>query len=180
MLGTVALVLAGAWLISKPDREPLPTGLLFAAILALGALIFALGGGLGIDVALRRALRAALIVMVATWLRAAAGADGLREVFRRVLGRLRAIPSLPEAAVVLDGIAAEGRLAAAGRSLAEQLRDVSLRPIPFCDAVLAWVAGEARSFRPEPPAAPARLTLRPVDLALFVPVATALAALAAA
>ena len=180
VLGTVALVLAGAWLISKPDREPLPTGLLFAAILALGALIFALGGGLGIDVALRRALRAALIVMVATWLRAAAGADGLREVFRRVLGRLRAIPSLPEAAVVLDGIAAEGRLAAAGRSLAEQLRDVSLRPIPFCDAVLAWVAGEARSFRPEPPAAPARLTLRPVDLALLVPVATALAALAAA
>ncbi len=180
VLGTVALVLAGAWLISRPDREPLPTGLLFAAILALGALIFALGGGLGIDVALRRALRAALIVMVATWLRAAAGADGLREVFRRVLGRLRAIPSLPEAAVVLDGIAAEGRLAAAGRSLAEQLRDVSLRPIPFCDAVLAWVAGEARSFRPEPPAAPARLTLRPVDLALLVPVATALAALAAA
>jgi len=180
VLGTVAVVLTGAWLISRPDREPLPTGLLFAAILALGALIFALGGGLGIDVALRRALRAALIVMVATWLRAAAGADGLREVFRRVLGRLRAIPSLPEAAVVLDGIAAEGRLAAAGRSLAEQLRDVSLRPIPFCDAVLAWVAGEARSFRPAPPAAPARLTLRPVDLALLVPVATALAALAAA
>ena len=180
VLGAVALVLAAAWLISRPDREPLPTGLLFAAILALGALIFALGGGLGIDVALRRALRAALIVMVATWLRAAAGADGLREVFRRVLGRLRAIPSLPEAAVVLDGIAAEGRLAAAGRSLAEQLRDVSLRPIPFCDAVLAWVAGEARSFRPEPPAAPARLTLRPVDLALLVPVATALAALALA
>ena len=96
----------------------------------------------------------------------------------RVLGRLRAIPSLPEAAVVLDGIAAEGRLAAAGRSLAERLRDVSLRPIPFCDAVLAWVVGEARSFRPEPPAAPARLALRPVDLALLVPVATALAALA--
>jgi hypothetical protein len=178
VLGAVALVLAAAWLISRPDREPLPTGLLFAAILALGALIFALGGGLGIDVALRRALRAALIVMVATWLRAAAGADGLREVFRRVLGRLRAIPSLPEAAVVLDGIAAEGRLAAAGRSLAERLRDVSLRPIPFCDAVLAWVVGEARSFRPEPPAAPARLALRPVDLALLVPVATALAALA--
>jgi hypothetical protein len=178
VLGAVALVLAAAWLLSRPDREPLPTGLLFAAVLALGALIFALGGGLGIDVALRRALRAALIVMVATWLRAAAGADGLREVFRRVLGRLRAIPSLPEAAVVLDGIAAEGRLAAAGRSLAERLRDVSLRPIPFCDAVLAWVVGEARSFRPEPPAAPARLALRPVDLALLVPVATALAALA--
>ena len=178
VLGTVALVLAAAWLISRPDREPLPTGLLFAAILALGAFIFALGGGLGIDVALRRALRAALIVMVATWLRAAAGAEGLREVFRRVLGKLRALPSLPEAAAVLDWIAAEGRLAAAGRSLADQLRDVSLRPIPFCDAVLAWVVNEARSFRPEPPAAPARLAVRPADLVLAVPVAASLAALA--
>jgi hypothetical protein len=178
VLGTVTLVLAGAWALSRPDREPLPTGVLFAALLALGALIFALGGGLGIDVALRRALRAALIVMVATWLRAAAGAAGLREVFRRTLGRLRAIPSLPEAAVVLDGIAAEGRLAAAGRSLADQLRDVSLRPIPLCDAVLGWVVGEARAFRPQAAGAPARLALRPVDLLLAVPAAAALAALA--
>ncbi len=180
VLGTVAVVLTLAWLLSRPDPEPLPTGLLFAAILALGALIFALGGGLGLDVALRRALRAALIVMVATWVRAAARADGLREVFRRALGRLRAIPSLPEAARVLDGIAAEGRLAAAGRSLAARLRDVSLRPIPFCDAVLDWVVGEARAFTPEAPGAPARLALRPVDLALVLPVAAALAALAAA
>jgi hypothetical protein len=178
VLGAVAVFLGLAWLVSRPDNEPLPTGILFAAILALGAFIFALGGGLGLEVALRRALRAALIVIVATWLRAAAGADGLREVFRRVLGRLRAIPSLPEAAAVLEGIAAEGRLAAAGRSLAEQLRDVRLRPIPFCDAVLGWVVDEARSFRPELPAAPARLALRPVDVALAVPVAAALAALA--
>jgi hypothetical protein len=180
VLGTVAVFLAAVWLISRPDREPLPTGLLFAAILAVGALIFALGGGLGIDVALRRALRAALIVMVATWLRAAAGAEGLREVFRRALGRLRAIPSLPEATDVLDRIAAEGRLAAAAGSLAEQLRDVRLRPIPFCDAVLAWVVSEARAFRPQPPGPPARLTLRTVDLLLVVPVASALAALSLA
>jgi hypothetical protein len=178
VLGTVVVVLTAAWLGSRPDAEPLPTGLLFAALLALGALVFALGGGLGLDVALRRALRAALIVMVATWLRAAAGAAGLREVFRRVLGRLRAIPSLPEATAVLDGIAAEGRLAAAGRSLADRLRDVSLRPIPFCDAVLGWVVSEAQVFRPQPAGAPARLKLRPVDLLLAVPAAAALAALA--
>ena len=180
VLGTVALFLAAAWAISRPDREPLPTGLLFAAILAAGALIFALGGGLGIDVALRRALRAALIVMVATWLRAAAGAEGLREVFRRALGRLRAIPSLPEATEVLDRIAAEGRLAAAASSLAEQLKDVPLRPIPFCDAVLGWVVSEARAFRPQPPSAPAQLALRAVDLLLVVPAASALAALSLA
>jgi hypothetical protein len=168
VLGAVALVLAVAWALSRPDAEPLPTGLLFAAILAVGAFVFTLGGGLGLDVALRRALRAALIVLVATWLRAAAGADGLREVFRRALGKLRAIPSLPEAAVVLDGIAAEGRLAAAGRSLAERLGDVSWRPIPFCDAVLAWVVSEARAFRPEPPGASLALAIRTSDLVLVL------------
>jgi hypothetical protein len=168
VLGAVSAVLALAWVTSRADPEPVPTGLLFAAVLALGALVFALGGGLGIDVALRRALRAALIVLVATWLRAAAGADGLREVFRRGLGKLRAIPSLPEAAAVLDGIAAEGRLAAAGRSFADRLQDVRLRPIPFCDAVLAWVVSEARAFRPEAPGPPLRLTIRPADLALVV------------
>jgi hypothetical protein len=178
VLGTVAVLLAGAWALSRPDADPLATGLLLALVLALGALIFALGGGLGLEVALQRALRAALIVMVATWLRAAAGAAGLREVFRRVLGRLRAIPSLPEATAVLDRIAAEGRLAAAGRSLADQLRDVSLRPIPFCDAVLGWVVSEAQAFRPRPAGAPARLALRPVDLLLALPAAAALAALA--
>jgi hypothetical protein len=178
LLGAVTAVLALAWVTSRADREPVPTGLLFAAVLALGALIFALGGGLGLDVALRRALRAALIVLVATWLRAAAGADGLREVFRRGLGKLRAIPSLPEAAAVLDGIAAEGRLAAAGRSLADRLQDVRLRPIPFCDAVLAWVVSEARAFRPEDPGPPLGLAIRPSDLALVVLAALPAAALA--
>ncbi len=52
LLGAVALVLALAWAASRPDPEPLPTGLLFAAILALGAFIFTLGGGLGLDAAL--------------------------------------------------------------------------------------------------------------------------------
>ncbi|MET0836477.1 MAG: hypothetical protein ABWY97_06830, partial [Thermoleophilaceae bacterium] len=178
VLGAATLVLALAWAASRPDPEPLPTGLLFAAILALGAFIFTLGGGLGLDAALRRALRAALIVLVATWLRAAAGADGLREVFRRALGKLRAIPSLPEAAAVLDGIAAEGRLAAAGRSLAEQLGDVRLRPIPFCDAVLAWVVSEAKAFEPEAPGPPLKLALRPLDLVLVLLAALPAAALA--
>ena len=89
VLGAVALVLAAAWLLSRPDREPLPTGLLFAAVLALGALIFALGGGLGIDVALRRALRAALIVMVATWRTAGARSSGVASA---ACGRSRHCP----------------------------------------------------------------------------------------
>ena len=112
---------------TKPDREPLATGLVFAAILAGGALIFSLGGGLGLDVALRRASRAALLVLTATWLRGAAGAEGLREVARRVLGRLRWLPAMPEAAAVLDEIPSEGRLAAPGRGLLGRLDGVPRR-----------------------------------------------------
>jgi hypothetical protein len=173
VLGAVCAWLALAWTTARVDREPVPIGLLFAAILGLGALVFTLGGGLGLDLALRRALRAALIVLVATWLRAAAGADGLREVFRRVLGRLQAIPSLPEAMKVLDGIAAEGRLVAAARSLADRLRGVDLRPLPLVDAVLEWVVGEAQAFRPLAPAAAPALTLRAVDFALVLLAAAA-------
>jgi hypothetical protein len=107
-----------------------------------------------------------LIVLVATWLRAAAGAAGLREVFRRALGRLRAIPSLPEAVTVLDGIAAEGRLVAAARTLADRLRGVALRPLPFLDAVLDWVVVEAQAFRSLAPGIPPTLALRARDVVL--------------
>ena len=139
VLAAVAIVLAVAWPLSRPDRAPLPAGLVFAAILGGGAFAFALGGGLGLETALQRASRAALLVLVATWLRAAAGAHGLREVARGALGRLRRVPSAAEAAAVLDAIPSEGRLAAAGRSLAEELGASDKRPRAVVDAVLAWV-----------------------------------------
>ncbi len=155
-----------AWALSRPDPEPVKAGLVFAAILAGGALAFALGGGLGLDEALRRAARAALLVAAATWLRAAAGAAGLREVSRRALGRLRRLPAAVEAAAVLDAIAAEGRLAAAGRSLAERVSTAARRPLPLLDAVLAWVMREAETFRPAERAGPLPLDARPRDWAL--------------
>jgi hypothetical protein len=169
LLAAVAGWLALVWAVSRADREPVPTGLLFAAILAAGALLFTLGGGLGLDMALRRAARAALLVLVATWLRAAAGAEGLREVSRRALGRLRRVPAAPEAAQVLDGIASEGRLAAAGRTLAAQLGSVPMRPLAVLDAVLGWVVREAAAFRPpaSPPPALA-LAAGPLDWALVL------------
>jgi hypothetical protein len=169
LLAAVAGWLALVWAVSRADREPVPTGLLFAVILAAGALLFTLGGGLGLDMALRRAARAALLVLVATWLRAAAGAEGLREVSRRALGRLRRVPAAPEAAQVLDGIASEGRLAAAGRTLAAQLGSVPMRPLAVLDAVLGWVVREAAAFRPpaSPPPALA-LAAGPLDWALVL------------
>ena len=161
LLAAVLAWLALAWVLSRPDREPLPAGLVFAAVLAGGAFAFALGGGLGLDTALRRAGRAALLVLVATWLRAAARAIGLREVSRRVLGRLRRVPSAPEAAEVLDAIASEGRLAAAGRALAARLSEAPKRPAALLDAVLAWVIREAAAY--EPRARGAHAAARPRD-----------------
>jgi hypothetical protein len=145
LLAAVGGALALAWVAAPTDSEPVKTGLVFAAILAGGALLFALGGGLGLDEAARRAIRAALLVLTATWMRAAAGAEGLREVSRRALGRLHRIPAANEAALVLDQIESEGRLAAAGRALADELEGVEKRPMPFVDAVLRWVVRESEA-----------------------------------
>jgi len=167
LLGAVTAWLAAAWLLSRADPEPLQAGLLFAAILAAGAFVFALGGGLGLDAALRRALRAALLVLAATWLRAAAGAAGLREVSRRVLGRLHRVPSATEAAEVLDRISSEGRLADAARSLGARVSEAPKRPRELLDAVLAWVVRESAAFEPAPAAAPLPLAARAGDWALM-------------
>ena len=179
VLAAVSAFLALAWSVSRPDRRAVPTGLALAAVLAFGALVFSLGAGLGVEVALRRASRAALLVLAATWLRAAAGADGLREVSRRALGRLRALPSAREAAQVLDTIGSEGRLASAGRALLGAIDGVPNRPAPFVDAVLGWVAREAAHYRaPERvPALALRLGL--VDAALLVAAVVPAAALLA-
>ena len=168
LLAAVAVWLAVAWVASNPDRTAVPTGLALTALLAGGAFVFTLGGGLGLEMALRRGLRAALLVLVATWLRAAAGAEGLREVFRRVLGRLRRIPAMLEAAAVLERIGSEGRLVAAGRSLAEALGPVDKRPLPVLDAVLAWVRREAAGFRAGRPAPVPGLAARPLDWVLVL------------
>jgi hypothetical protein len=168
LLAAVALWLAVAWGAARPDKRPLRAGLVFAALLSGGAFAFALGGGLGLDVAARRAARAALLVLTATWLRGAAGADGLREVSRRALGRLRRLPALPEASLVLDRIASEGRLAAAARTLEGQLRGVPKRAMPFVDAVLRWVVREANRPHTPAPRGAMELRARPIDLVLLV------------
>ena len=143
VLAAVAGFLTLAWFVTQADEQTLKPGLLFAATLGGGALLFGLGGGLGLDLAARRATRAALLVLTATWLRGAAGAEGLREVARRALIRIRRAPSAPEAAAVLDQIESEGRLAAAARALERQLRGIEKRPVPLLDAVLRWVVHEA-------------------------------------
>jgi hypothetical protein len=177
-LGAMSAWLVAAWLLARADPDPLPAGLAFAAILAAGAFIFALGGGLGLDAALRRALRAALLVLVATWLRAAAGAAGLREVSRRALARVRWIPSATEASAVLDAIASERRLGDAARSLAALVGEAPTRPKALLDAVLAWVVRESGAFRPVSPERPPRLRARAADWALLASALTPFLAVA--
>ena len=61
-----------------------------------------------------------------------------------MLGRLHRIAGGPGGGRWCStSIASEGRLAAAGRALADQLSGVEKRPLPFVDAVLSWVVQES-------------------------------------
>jgi hypothetical protein len=177
ILGAVAVWLALAAVAGGGDRSVVPTGAMLALLLGGGVLVFTLIGGLGADEAFRRGLRAVLLVLVATWLRAAAGAGGLREVSRRALGRLGRIPPAREAAVVMDELGSGRQLGSAVRSVLATLRDAPPRPMPVVDAVLGWVVEEARRFRPATPGAPLRLRARLRDVALVAAAAACAGAL---
>ena len=159
VLAAVAVWLAIAWATARADPSPVRAGLALAALLAGGALVFGLVGGAGLDLTLRRTVRAGLLVLVATWLRAAAGEDGLREVGRRGLRVARRVPATAEASEILDRRGAGGALGASGRALVDHVRAVPRRPAPLAAAVLRWVARESDRFdhAPPPPAAPERL-----------------------
>ena len=164
---------------ARGDRRAWRTGLILAGALGLGAVTFSLVGGLGAEVAARRGLRALLLVLAATWLRSAAGADGLREVFRRTLGRLRRVPAVPEAIRALDHIGSEGHLVRAGRSLVKLASETPFTVMALLDAVLGWVYDQAGRFRAAPTPEPPLLRLRAVDVAMVVAAVLPAAALVA-
>jgi hypothetical protein len=163
LLASVAAWLALAWAVSRCDNEALRLGLALTALLFVSAVVASLLAGLGVDEALRRGTRAGLLVLVATWLRAAAGPAGLRETFRRALWRIRALPPAREASAILDGLDSGGRLIASGRSLVDELGTVEMAPKPVAGVVRNWVAAEAAGFRAGVAAARARLTAAPRD-----------------
>jgi hypothetical protein len=166
LLGAVAAWLGLAALVGGGDRSVVRTGVGLGLLLGGGVLAFTLLGGVGTDEALRRGVRALLFVLVATWLRAAAGASGLREVSRRALGRLGRVPPAREAAAVMDELGSGRQLGAAARSVLDALRSVPVRPVPVVDAVLGWVVAESRRFRRAAPAPPMALRARALDAAL--------------
>jgi hypothetical protein len=169
LLAAVTGWLLIAWVAARADRDVVPAGIFIALTLGAGVLGFTLLGGLAFDAALRRATRAMLLVAVATWLRAAAGADGLRQVSRRALARLRWVPSVPEGARLMDDLGSGRELGRTARSIVAALRSLpKRRPIAVLDAVLGWVAAEAARFPGGTPVALPRLAFRPRDLALVV------------
>jgi hypothetical protein len=162
LLGVLAWLIP-AWLVSRPDRDAVPLGAGLAALVAFAALSGGLLSGAGLELTLRRALRAVLLVAVATWMRAAAGPGGLRETFRRALHRLRRIPAVAEAAPLLERLDPGPRLVAGARAAAERFRDVPLRPAALADTVIGWVATESAAYRAGAgPPAP-RLHVRATD-----------------
>jgi hypothetical protein len=167
LLGAVAAWLCVAAVTARADRTVVPAGAALAGVLALAVFIGTSVGGVGIEEALARATRAGLLVLVATWLRAAAGANGLREVSRRGLGRLRRLPSAREAALVMDDLGSGRQLWSAARGVLDALGTVERRPVPVLDAVLGWVAAESRRFRPGAAEPPLELRYRGVDAALL-------------
>jgi hypothetical protein len=169
LLAAVAGWLVVAWVASRGDRDVVPAGAFIALTLGVGVLAFTLIGGLGIESALRRAIRAMLLVAVATWLRAAAGSNGLRQVSRRALTRLRRLPSVPEGAQLLDELGSGRELGRSARSIAVSLRSLpKRRPVLVLDAVLAWVAAESARFAGGGQAPPSGLAFHMRDLALVV------------
>ena len=175
VLSAVAAWLALAWLTSRADRAPVRAGLALAAMLAAGALVFGLVGGIGVELTLQRVARVTLLVLVATWLRATAGEEGLREIFRRTLHRVRRLPPMAEASAVLDRLGATGALAASARALAHTVRHVPRRMTPLAIAVLGWIANEAARFAIPERKQQAELRVRTCD-AVLVAFAVAAAA----
>jgi hypothetical protein len=177
LLAAVASWLLVAAVAARGDRSVVPLGAALAAVLGTVIFVVSVLGGQGLEDALARGVRATLLVLVATWLRAAAGTAGLREVSRRVLGRLRRLPSAPEAVQVMDELGSGRELGAAARSVPVALSGVPARPAPLLDAVLGWVASESRRFSPVATEASPRLRVHAADVLLVALAAAPLAVL---
>ena len=179
VLSASALWLGGVWALSRAERAPLRAGVSLAVLLALLAFVFAVIGAQGAPKSLELAARAGLLVLVATWLRAATGDRGFREVARRALWRLRRIPAAAETGAVLGELGTQIGVGSAARDLAVVARAGRRTPRGALEAILVWVATEADRFRPL--AVSDRLSLRagPLDVLLVLSASLPLAGLLA-
>jgi hypothetical protein len=147
VLAAVAGALALATLVTRAwraGRDVWGIGLVLALGLSISAMGPAIIGAVEVEGAAQRAVRAALLVLSATWLRAVAGAPGMREAARRALRGARAT----EAARITERLESDRRLLPAARAFLDEIGGVPQRPGPLVDALVAWVAAEAAGYRP--------------------------------
>ncbi len=151
-IGALSLALALIWVLTRAGAGNVLRGLALAAPLALSTFAFGAFGGIGMNIAARRAARVALLVLIAVWVRAAAGSEGLRDVSLRVVRRLARFPTLGLAAAVLGASAGIGDYGQGARRLGRCLGAAQRRPVAVIDAALSWVAEESvRRGRSAPP-----------------------------
>jgi hypothetical protein len=144
VLGAVAGLLAiGCLALPRERRTGMKLGLALSAMFAVSAAIPALLGVVPADEAAQRALRAALLVLTASWARGAAGADGVRSLFGALLWGMRRVPGTREAASLTAVLRSDRRLTAAGKDLIERLNGVETKVLPVADALTEWVAAES-------------------------------------
>lgn len=101
MLAVVAGALLVAWICTPADGRAFLRGLLLALPVALSTLAFGIVGGIGSDLATRRGLPVALLVLIAVWVHRAAGGRGLKLQAMRLGHRLRRFPTLALAGEIL-------------------------------------------------------------------------------
>lgn len=144
LLGAVAVLTAAACIpLGRERLAGMRLGLALAAVFAIGAIGPAIVGAVPWEDAALRAVRAALLVLTATWARGAAGADGVRSLFGAFLWGLRAVPGAREAAALTAILRSDKRLTAAGKDLLERLDGVETKVLPVADALTEWVAAES-------------------------------------
>lgn len=178
LLAAVSLWLAVAWLLAPAEREVVIPGLILAATLAFAAFIANWVGGDSVSAGLEHAGRGALLVMTATWMRGAAGTDGVRAVAQRLLARFRRSRSAGELNAALDSLSGDRRMGEAVRALIADVRAAEEDFTRMLDAAIDWVAAEAARFRPGAPARGPELAYRPLDLFVLVGAALPVVALA--
>lgn len=147
VLAVAGVWLASVWLLARSGLRPLWSGLALATPLALSTALFALVGGLGAAVALRRTLRVAVLVLVAVWLRAAASPAGLRTATIRLMDRLRRLPTVSLTGWVLGQSAGSADFAGPVTRLSRRLQASAKRPVRILDVTLRWIADEAGALR---------------------------------
>ncbi len=143
-VAAVFAVLTLATRARRAGRQVWGVGLGQAAVLALAALGPAIVGAVGWEAAGRRAVRAVLLVLTATWVRAATDPQRLREAARRALAGLRA----DQAAQITQRLESDGRLMPAARTFVKGFEGIPQRPVPLADALTAWCAAEAGRYEP--------------------------------